>query len=71
MCICIIIFTLSSVVDLKCFRIQANPNSQNISVIADLYAEVIGVLAQSRLTLSSIDNFNDNINDLLLILSIS
>ncbi|XP_078324716.1 protein furry-like isoform X6 [Crassostrea virginica] len=28
--------------------IQANPNSQNISVIADLYAEVIGVLAQSR-----------------------
>ncbi|XP_048776244.2 protein furry homolog-like isoform X2 [Ostrea edulis] len=28
--------------------IQANPNSQNIGVVADLYAEVIGVLAQSR-----------------------
>lgn len=30
------------------FRIQNNPNSANIHMISDLYAEVIGVLAQSR-----------------------
>ncbi|KAK3099884.1 hypothetical protein FSP39_011237 [Pinctada imbricata] len=28
--------------------IQTNPNSANISIIADLYAEVIGVMVQSR-----------------------
>lgn len=28
--------------------IQAGPNTTNIHIIADLYAEVIGVLAQSR-----------------------
>lgn len=28
--------------------LQANPNAHNIHIIADLYAEVIGVLAQSR-----------------------
>lgn len=31
-----------------CFSIQNNPNSANIHMISDLYAEVIGVLAQSR-----------------------
>lgn len=30
------------------FRIQNEPNAGNIHIIADLYAEVIGVLAQSR-----------------------
>jgi hypothetical protein len=30
------------------FRIQNEPNAANIHIIADLYAEVIGVLAQSR-----------------------
>ena len=29
-------------------RTQGNPNAANIDIIADLYAEVIGVLAQSR-----------------------
>lgn len=29
-------------------RLQNNPNAHNIHMIADLYAEVIGVLAQSR-----------------------
>lgn len=29
-------------------RIQSAPNAANIHIIADLYAEVIGVLAQSR-----------------------
>lgn len=29
-------------------RLQTNPNAANINVIADLYAEVIGVLAASR-----------------------
>ena len=29
-------------------RLQSNPNAANINVIADLYAEVIGVLAASR-----------------------
>lgn len=28
--------------------IQSSPNAANIHIIADLYAEVIGVLAQSR-----------------------
>ncbi|KAK3798079.1 hypothetical protein RRG08_034635 [Elysia crispata] len=39
----------------QCFRhfkyrdgLQANPNQSNINVVADLYAEVIGVLATSR-----------------------
>lgn len=31
-----------------CFSVQNNPNGENINIIADLYAEVIGVLAQSR-----------------------
>jgi len=30
------------------FSIQNEPNAANIHIIADLYAEVIGVLAQSR-----------------------
>ena len=30
------------------FSLQANPNQSNINVVADLYAEVIGVLATSR-----------------------
>jgi hypothetical protein len=30
------------------FRIQSGPNAANIHIIADLYAEVIGTLAQSR-----------------------
>lgn len=30
------------------FRSQTGPNSGNIHIIADLYAEVIGALAQSR-----------------------
>lgn len=30
------------------YRIQNEPNAANIHIIADLYAEVIGVLAQSR-----------------------
>lgn len=30
------------------FSVQNNPNGANINTIADLYAEVIGVLAQSR-----------------------
>lgn len=29
-------------------RLQSNPNAANVHIIADLYAEVIGVLAQSR-----------------------
>ena len=29
-------------------RVQNNPNGENINTIADLYAEVVGVLAQSR-----------------------
>ena len=29
-------------------RVQASPNAVNINMIADLYAEVTGVLAQSR-----------------------
>lgn len=29
-------------------RLQTSPNAHNIHIIADLYAEVIGVLAQSR-----------------------
>lgn len=28
--------------------LQSNPNAANVHIIADLYAEVIGVLAQSR-----------------------
>lgn len=31
-----------------CYRLQTNPNAANVSIIADLYAEVIGVLCQSR-----------------------
>ena len=31
-----------------CFRLQTNPNAANINIIADLYAEVIGVLSQAR-----------------------
>jgi hypothetical protein len=30
------------------YRIQNNPNGSNIHMISDLYAEVIGALAQSR-----------------------
>lgn len=30
------------------FSIQSGPNAGNIHIIADLYAEVIGALAQSR-----------------------
>lgn len=30
------------------FSIQSSPNAANIHIIADLYAEVIGMLAQSR-----------------------
>ena len=33
---------------LSVFRLQTNPNAANINIIADLYAEVIGVLSQSR-----------------------
>ena len=35
-------------IELICFRVQNSPNDGNMLVIADLYAEVIGVLAQSR-----------------------
>lgn len=31
-----------------CCRDTVNPNAQNIKKIADLYAEVVGVLSQSR-----------------------
>ncbi|KAL3879804.1 hypothetical protein ACJMK2_032086 [Sinanodonta woodiana] len=31
-----------------CWILQSNPNAANINIIADLYAEVIGVVAQSR-----------------------
>lgn len=31
-----------------CDRLQSNPNAANVHLIADLYAEVIAVLAQSR-----------------------
>jgi hypothetical protein len=30
------------------FSVQSSPNADNIHIMADLYAEVIGVLAQSR-----------------------
>lgn len=30
------------------YSLQSNPNAANVHIIADLYAEVIGVLAQSR-----------------------
>jgi hypothetical protein len=33
---------------MELFRIQSGPNAANIHIIADLYAEVIGTLAQSR-----------------------
>ena len=29
-------------------RSAPNPNAANVNIVADLYAEVIGVLAQSR-----------------------
>lgn len=29
-------------------RLQSNPNAANVHIIADLYAEVVGVLAQCR-----------------------
>lgn len=29
-------------------RLQSNPNAANVHLIADLYAEVVAVLAQSR-----------------------
>jgi hypothetical protein len=33
---------------LEIFSVQSSPNAVNIHIMADLYAEVIGVLAQSR-----------------------
>jgi hypothetical protein len=34
-----------------CFRSLPNQNAANVNIVADLYAEVVGVLAQSRLVI--------------------
>ena len=34
--------------NIVCFRAQSSPNAANMNIIADLSAEVMGVLAQSR-----------------------
>ena len=39
----------SCIYQISSFSVQNSPNAANMLVIADLYAEVIGVLAQSRL----------------------
>ena len=42
------IMSLISLNQTSSFSVQNSPNAANMLVIADLYAEVIGVLAQSR-----------------------
>lgn len=39
---------LNDFIIIVCVSIQNEPNAGNIHIIADLYAEVIGVLAQAR-----------------------
>jgi len=46
LCVCVCVSVCVSVC--VCDRSAPNPNAVNINIVADLYAEVIGVLAQSR-----------------------
>jgi len=46
--VCICVYLSVSVSVCVSIRNAPNPNAANINIVADLYAEVIGVLAQSR-----------------------
>ena len=46
--LCLSVYVCLRVSVSVCDRTPPNPNAANINIVADLYAEVIGVLAQSR-----------------------